>query len=141
MIQLNPPLPMNTPKGEGFAHVMLDYGPESDLYWVVLITETGEIWTYANRYVRAGKNIRLAGSIRRCPPHRQHRLRVSACLCDREQWMCSSPSDAQPILNGRTETCTRFSMFFTALSASLSTMFPISKAYTHERESSRRHRQ
>lgn len=59
MIQLNPPIPMNTPKGEGFAHVMLDYGPESDLYWVVLIAETGEIWTYANRYVRASKNITL----------------------------------------------------------------------------------
>jgi len=59
MMQLNPPIPMNTPKGEGFAHVMLDYGPESDLYWVVLITDTGEIWTYANRYVRASKNITL----------------------------------------------------------------------------------
>ena len=59
MIQLNPPIPMNTPKGEGFAHLMLDYGPESDLYWVVLITDTGEIWTYANRYVRASKNITL----------------------------------------------------------------------------------
>jgi len=50
---------MNTPKGEGFAHLMLDYGLESDLYWVVLITDTGEIWTYANRYVRASKNITL----------------------------------------------------------------------------------
>ena len=59
MIQLNPPIPMNTPKGEGFAHLMIDYGPESDLYWVVLITETGEIWTYANRYVRGSKNITL----------------------------------------------------------------------------------
>lgn len=59
MIQLNPPLPLNTPKGEGFAHLMLDYGPESDLYWVVMITETGEIWTYANRYVRGSKNITL----------------------------------------------------------------------------------
>jgi hypothetical protein len=59
MIQLNPPIPMNTPKGEGFAHLMLDYGPESDLYWVVMITETGEIWTYANRYVRGSKNITL----------------------------------------------------------------------------------
>ena len=57
MIQLNPPIPMNTPKGEGFAHLMLDYGPESDLYWVVMITDTGEIWTYANRYVRGSKNI------------------------------------------------------------------------------------
>lgn len=59
MLQLNPPIPMNTPKGEGFAHILIDYGPESDLYWTVLITETGEIWTYANRYVRASKNITL----------------------------------------------------------------------------------
>lgn len=59
MIQLNPPLPMITPKGEGFAHILLDYGPESDLYWTVLITATGEIWTFANHQVRAGKNITL----------------------------------------------------------------------------------
>ena len=59
MLQLNPPIPMNTPKGEGFAHILIDYGPESDLYWTVLITTTGEIWTYANRYVRASKNITL----------------------------------------------------------------------------------
>lgn len=59
MLQLNPPIPMNTPKGEGFAHILIDYGPESDLYWTVLITETGEIWTYANKYVRALKNITL----------------------------------------------------------------------------------
>lgn len=65
MLQLNPPIPMNTPKGEGFAHILLDYGPESDLYWTVLITETGEIWTYANKYVRASKNITLG----RVNPH------------------------------------------------------------------------
>ncbi|MEO9078792.1 MAG: hypothetical protein ABI268_05720 [Rhodanobacter sp.] len=59
MLQLDPPIPMTTPKGEGFAHILLDYGPESDLYWTVLITQTGEIWTYANRYVRAAKNITL----------------------------------------------------------------------------------
>lgn len=59
MLQLDPPIPMVTPKGEGFAHILLDYGPESDLYWTVLITNTGEIWTYANRQVRAAKNITL----------------------------------------------------------------------------------
>lgn len=67
MLQLNPPIPMNTPKGEGFAHILLDYGPESDLYWTVLITETGEIWTYANKYVRASKNITL-GRVNPAPP-------------------------------------------------------------------------
>src|ERR1700748_2036012 len=59
MLQLNPPLPLNTPKGEGFAHFLIDYGPESDLYWTVFITETGEIWTFSNREVRAIKNITL----------------------------------------------------------------------------------
>lgn len=59
MLQLNPPLPMNTPKGKGFAHILIDYGPESDLYWTVFITATGEIWTFANRHVRASKNITL----------------------------------------------------------------------------------
>jgi hypothetical protein len=76
MLQLNPPLPMNTPKGEGFAHFLIDYGPESDLYWTVFITETGEIWTFANREVRASKNItlgRTSPSVPRpaAPPRRQ----------------------------------------------------------------------
>jgi hypothetical protein len=26
--QLNPPLPMVTPKGEGWAHFLIDYGPD-----------------------------------------------------------------------------------------------------------------
>ncbi len=59
MLQLNPPLPMRTPKGEGFAHILIDYGQESDLYWTVFITETGEVWTFANHDVRASKNITL----------------------------------------------------------------------------------
>ncbi|MEO8747263.1 MAG: hypothetical protein ABI379_06380 [Rhodanobacter sp.] len=68
MLQLNPPIPMCTPKGEGFAHILLDYGPESDLYWTVLLTETGEIWTYANKYVRASKNITLGRTQPSKPP-------------------------------------------------------------------------
>ena len=68
MLQLNPPIPMCTPKGEGFAHILIDYGPESDLYWTVLITDTGEIWTYANKYVRASKNITLGRTQPERPP-------------------------------------------------------------------------
>ena len=71
VLQLNPPLPMNTPKGEGFAHVLIDYGPESDLYWTVIITETGEFWTFSNREVRASKNITL-GRVAPGNPPRDH---------------------------------------------------------------------
>lgn len=61
--QLNPPLPMSCPKGEGFAHFLIDYGPESDLCWTIFITETGEVWTYANKHVRASKNITLGRTL------------------------------------------------------------------------------
>lgn len=55
--QLNPPIPLNTPKGQGFAWLVIDYGVEHDLMWTVAIDDTGEIWTFSNREVRAQKNI------------------------------------------------------------------------------------
>lgn len=57
--QLHTPIPMLTPKGEGFAHFIINDGQESDLYWIVIVTETGEIWTFANKEVRVSKNITL----------------------------------------------------------------------------------
>ena len=35
LVQLNPPLPLETSKGPGWAHFVIDYGPESALLWVV----------------------------------------------------------------------------------------------------------
>lgn len=80
MLQLDPPIPMTTPKGEGFAHILLDYGPESDLYWTVLITQSGEIWTYANRHVRATKNITL-GRTHPSLPEENHAQRIPVRGC------------------------------------------------------------
>lgn len=57
IIQLNPPIPLNTSKGEGLAYALIDYGIEFNLMWVVAIDETGEIWTFPNPKVRALKNI------------------------------------------------------------------------------------
>lgn len=59
MLQLNPTLEMSTPKGNGHAEFIIDYGPEADLLWVVVIHATGEIWTFRNRDVRATANISL----------------------------------------------------------------------------------
>lgn len=50
---------LTTPKGEGTAKFLIDRGPESDLYWVVFITETKEIWMFANYDVRLVTNISL----------------------------------------------------------------------------------
>jgi hypothetical protein len=57
MIQLDPPIPVDTPKGSALAHVLVDYGIEHNLNWVCFQDQTGECWTWSNRDIRAQKNI------------------------------------------------------------------------------------
>ena len=62
LLQLNPPIPLSTPKGEGLAVLVIDYGPDFDLWWTVIISKgefAGQIWTYANPEVRGVANITL----------------------------------------------------------------------------------
>jgi hypothetical protein len=54
--QLNPSIPMNTPKGSGLALAVIDYGLEHSLLWVVAIDDTGEVWCVPNADVRMQKN-------------------------------------------------------------------------------------
>lgn len=54
--QLNPPLPMETSKGGGWAHFLIDYGPESALLWVVFLDADGACWTVPNAEVRMSFN-------------------------------------------------------------------------------------
>lgn len=58
-IQLDPPIPVITPKGEGYAHVLIDYGPEYHLLWVCFLDDTGECWTLANPDIRGPKNVTM----------------------------------------------------------------------------------
>lgn len=58
ILQLSPALPLSTPKGNGLCHLVIDYGEEADLVWVVFL-ESGEIWAYRNQEVRAQKNITM----------------------------------------------------------------------------------
>ncbi len=58
-LQLNPPIPVITPRGEGYAHVLIDYGAEFNLLWVVFLDDSGECWTYDNTQIRAQKNITM----------------------------------------------------------------------------------
>ena len=56
MLQLNPPIPIDTPKGKGVAYLVIDYGLDYDLMWTVFLTESKEIWTFSNKEVRAIPN-------------------------------------------------------------------------------------
>ena len=57
--QPNPPIPVNTPKGNALAHMVIDYGPEHNLIWVCFIDATGECWSYDNKSIRAQMNITM----------------------------------------------------------------------------------
>lgn len=56
MLQLNPPLWLETPKGPGLAHLVTWQSLEHSLYWTVFDEATGQVWTWANEFVRAPKN-------------------------------------------------------------------------------------
>ena len=56
LTQLNPPLPLETSKGAGWAHFVIDYGPEAALLWVVFMDADGACWTVPNAEVRMSFN-------------------------------------------------------------------------------------
>jgi hypothetical protein len=63
MLQLSPVLEVDTPKGRGHAEFLIDYGPEADLLWVVVMRDTGEIWTFRNADLRATANVSIGRNL------------------------------------------------------------------------------
>jgi hypothetical protein len=80
LTQLNPPLPLETSKGSGWAHFLIDYGTETQLMWVVFMDEDGACWTVPNAEVRMSYNWSMG---RRKPE-------------DREQSVSDAPREARP---------------------------------------------
>ena len=56
MIRLDPPIPLDTPRGRAWAYVLIDRSQDHDLEWVCFIRDTGECWTYRNQEVRLVEN-------------------------------------------------------------------------------------
>lgn len=57
MLQLDPPIPVFVvDRGPGLAHLVIDYGPEAHLMWVVFLDSDGSCWTVPNPQVRAQWN-------------------------------------------------------------------------------------
>ncbi len=59
IIQLDPQIPMLTPKGNAQAILVIDYSEEHDLKWVCIQDDTGEVWTWSNDQVRGFKNVTM----------------------------------------------------------------------------------
>lgn len=56
MLQLNPQIPVVTPKGNVWAFFVIDRSQEHDLEWVVFLDSSGECWTFKNPDIRIQKN-------------------------------------------------------------------------------------
>ena len=59
MMQLNPPLPVDTPKGSAYAHMVIDYSQEHYVLFVCFLCDTGECWVLPNRDVRLQQNLTM----------------------------------------------------------------------------------
>jgi hypothetical protein len=57
VIQLNPQIPVVTPKGNGWAFFLIDRSQEHDLEWVVFLDSGGYCWTFNNSDIRIQKNL------------------------------------------------------------------------------------
>lgn len=57
--QLNPSIPLITPKGSSEAIGILDYGPEHDIIWICIQDNTGELWSWPNSKVKGFRNVTL----------------------------------------------------------------------------------
>ena len=66
MMQLNPPLPVDTPRGPAYAHMVIDYSQEHYVLFVCFLQESGECWVLPNRDVKLQKNVTMG--IRVAPP-------------------------------------------------------------------------
>ena len=56
MLRLDPPIPVITPKGKAWAHVLIDYSQEHHLVWVCFQDDTGECWSWQNKDIRIQPN-------------------------------------------------------------------------------------
>ncbi len=71
LLQLEPPIPLTTPLGRGVAWLVIDYGVELDLRWVVADERTGRVYTWSNRDVRAQANLTEQRRVPEIPEQRR----------------------------------------------------------------------
>jgi hypothetical protein len=59
ILQLDPLIPLETPKGKAMAHFLIDPGDEHYLVFVCFIDETGEQWSFRNDEIRLSRNLTM----------------------------------------------------------------------------------
>lgn len=72
MIQLNPPIWVATPLGEGFAILVIDYGPHLNTVWVVHHFKDGAVAHIESNEIRVMGNEMYGIKNPECPVRREN---------------------------------------------------------------------
>ena len=59
ILQLDPWIPLDTPRGPAEAAFLIDYGEQKPLLFVCFLRSDGSQWTFDNREVRLEKNVTM----------------------------------------------------------------------------------
>ena len=68
MMQLNPPLPVDTPRGPAYAHLVIDYSQGHYVLFVCFLQENGECWVLPNRDVKLQQNVTMGVRLPKLTP-------------------------------------------------------------------------
>ena len=58
-LEFKEPVEVTTPKGDGIIWYMIDYGPNSDTLYTIIIKDTGECWQMTHKDFRVKANVSL----------------------------------------------------------------------------------
>ncbi|MER3464696.1 MAG: hypothetical protein C4329_10120 [Chitinophagaceae bacterium] len=50
---------VSTPKDDGYIWYMIDYGPQSDTFYTIIIKDTGECWQMSQKNFRVKPNVTM----------------------------------------------------------------------------------
>lgn len=77
-LQLNPPLVVSTPLGDGWAHVMIDYGPQTNPVFTVEL-ESGDFKSFTTEQLKSCGNKTFEFKRGTQPPSEHHQVNHDLC--------------------------------------------------------------
>jgi hypothetical protein len=115
--QLNPTIPLRSPKASGEAVAVIDMSLEHDLMWVIIDDTTGQVWTVPNRDVRAFANYSAGRNLKPEPEPVNAVIDARTELdCFAAQWIAQPGATARLLSACLTEDHVRDALRMMALS-------------------------
>ena len=63
ILEVQQSIQVDTPKGRGRIWLVTEYGSEIEKVFTVILDDTGEIWEFTNKEVRATSNVTMGRKI------------------------------------------------------------------------------